>query len=229
MLKQLLILTTLCSTYAFSENNHTQLQSNTVEINYKDKNGTSIDLNVGRNLSVKCKQLLIANETFWSGNHAGFDVPEACKATFVTTSGQLSPMIVAEGVETFGELEVLDFIEEMQEDEQMLLVDTRKPLWFEYRTIPSAINISFEYILRPHLFEKEFKIAMKTLGVKGVKKPYDFSKAKTIVLFCNASWCGQSPAMINSLLSFGYPAEKLKWYRGGMASWLNLNMTTTKK
>ncbi len=138
-------------------------------------------------------------------------------------------MLVAEGVETFGELEVLDFIEEMQEDEHMLLVDTRKPLWFEYRTIPSAINISFEYILRPHLFEKEFKIAMKTLGVKGVKKPYDFSKAKTIVLFCNASWCGQSPAMINSLLSFGYPAEKLKWYRGGMASWLNLNMTTTKK
>ncbi|KIM05921.1 MAG: hypothetical protein KU29_09310 [Sulfurovum sp. FS06-10] len=34
-------------------------------------------------------------------------VPDGCKATFVTTSGHLSPMKIHDGIETFGELEVL--------------------------------------------------------------------------------------------------------------------------
>lgn len=227
MIKQLL-LTIVGLIYAFAETNSTLLQSNTVEAQYSTVNGKTKEINIGRNLDRKCKQVPIANGSFWSGMYASDEVPDVCKATFVTTSGQLSPMQIHDGVETFGELEVLDFIEEMQEDENMLLIDTRKPLWYAYRTIPTAINISFEYILKPTHFKKEFQKAFKTLGVKGDKEPYDFSKAKTIVLFCNASWCGQSPAMINSLISFGYPAEKIKWYRGGMASWLGLNMTSTR-
>ena len=39
---------------------------------------------------------------------------------------------------------------------------------------------------------------------------YDFSKAKTLVLFCNGPWCSQSPDMIFALLEIGYPPEKLK-------------------
>ena len=228
MLKQLLLVS-LFASFIYSETNVTKLQSNTVEVSYTMKDGKTQEINIGRDLNTKCKQLPIANHTFWSGDHAGVEVPKECKATFVTTSGQLSPMTIAEGVETYGELEVLDFIEEMQDDDSMLLIDTRKPLWFNYRTIPSASNLPFDHILHPTKFEKEFKSSMKILGVKGEKEPYDFKEAKTIVLFCNASWCGQSPAMINSLLSFGYPADKLKWYRGGMASWLGLNMTTTKQ
>jgi hypothetical protein len=34
--------------------------------------------------------------------------------------------------------------------------------------------------------------------------------------------------MIRVLLELGYPAEKIKWYRGGMQSWLGLSMTSTK-
>ncbi|MBU1667636.1 rhodanese-like domain-containing protein [bacterium] len=227
MIKQIL-LTLLCFTYAFSESNSTILQDNTVEAQYRTQNGKIQEINIGRNLDIKCKQVPIANGSFWSDMYASQEVPDVCKATFVTTSGQLSPMKIHDDVETFGELEVLDFIEEMQEDENMLLIDTRKPLWYKYRTIPTAINIPFEYILKPTHFKKEFKAAFKRLGVQESKKSYDFSQAKTIVLFCNASWCGQSPAMINSLISFGYPAKKIKWYRGGMASWLGLNMTSTK-
>lgn len=227
MLKKL-ALTLCCLVSIHAETNNTLLQSNTVQAQYRLPNGKHQEIDIGRNLHILCKQVPIANGSFWSGSYASEEVPDVCKANFVTTSGQLSPMKIHDEVDTYGELEVLDFIEEMQDDHTMLLIDTRKPLWYEYRTIPTAINISFEYILKPKHFQKEFQTALTTLGVKGTKKPYDFSKAKTILLFCNASWCGQSPAMINSLISFGYPAEKIKWYRGGMASWLGLNMTSTR-
>jgi hypothetical protein len=38
-------------------------------------------------------------------------------------------------------------------------------------------------------------------------------------------WCGQSPTNIRQLLSMGYPADKLKWYRGGMQDWQILGLT----
>ena len=224
MLKQLIL--PLLISYGIAESNQTtMLQSNSVEIDLVTKKGEIKAMSIGRNLDIRCKKVPISNHAFWSGDYASEDVPDVCKSTFVTTSGQLSPMKIDDEIETFGELEVLDFIEEMQEDNNMLLIDTRKPLWYEYRTIPTAINISFEYILRAKEFKEKFKQSLEILGVKGDRKPYEFSDAKTILLFCNASWCGQSPAMINSLLSIGYPAKKMKWYRGGMESWLALNMS----
>ncbi|MBD3816836.1 MAG: rhodanese-like domain-containing protein, partial [Halothiobacillus sp.] len=43
---------------------------------------------------------------------------------------------------------------------------------------------------------------------------------------CNGPWCGQSPTNIKELVSMGYPADKIYWYRGGMQSWSNLGLTT---
>jgi len=54
----------------------------------------------------------------------------------------------------------------------------------------------------------------------------DFSKAKTLVLFCNGSWCGQTPKSVLSLLELSYPANKIKYYRDGIQGWLNLGLTT---
>ena len=56
----------------------------------------------------------------------------------------------------------------------------------------------------------------------------DFSDCKTAVMFCNGMWCGQSPANIHQLLKLGYPADKIKWYRGGMQNWEILGLTTAK-
>ncbi|MDH5471784.1 MAG: rhodanese-like domain-containing protein, partial [Gammaproteobacteria bacterium] len=38
----------------------------------------------------------------------------------------------------------------------------------------------------------------------------------------------QSPNNIKNLLKLNYPAEKIKWYRGGMQNWENLGLTTVK-
>ena len=55
---------------------------------------------------------------------------------------------------------------------------------------------------------------------------WDFRNVKTLVMFCNGMWCGQTPNNINNLLGYGYPADKIKWYRGGMQSWEILGLTT---
>ncbi|HIL42989.1 MAG TPA: sulfurtransferase, partial [Gammaproteobacteria bacterium] len=52
------------------------------------------------------------------------------------------------------------------------------------------------------------------------------SGAKTLYLFCNGLWCGQSPQAIKALLTIGYPASKLKYYRGGMNVWHSLGLST---
>lgn len=57
---------------------------------------------------------------------------------------------------------------------------------------------------------------------------WDFTNAKTLVLFCNGPWCEQSPTNIRTLLRMGYPANKLKWYRGGIQSWEQFGLTTVK-
>jgi hypothetical protein len=57
---------------------------------------------------------------------------------------------------------------------------------------------------------------------------WDFSNSKTVVMFCNGMWCGQSPNNIKNLLKFGYPPQKIKWYRGGMQDWEILGLTTAK-
>ena len=114
-----------------------------------------------------------------------------------------------------------------------MVIDSRTPDWIEKKsgTIPGAVNI-------PHTMlslgsSDEFEIAdilSKRFGaIDAGNGRYDFSKAKTLVMFCNGMWCGQSPSNIKQLLKMGYPAEKLKWYRGGMQNWENLGLTTTKE
>ncbi len=72
------------------------------------------------------------------------------------------------------------------------------------------------------------EIMNQQFGVIEQEGLWDFSKAKTLVLFCNGMWCGQSPRNIMALVKFGYPAEKIKWYRGGMQNWEILGLSTVK-
>jgi len=184
---------------------------------------------VKRNIPDECKKLPINNNMVWSGNYASTKVPELCKSTYVHTSGKLLPMFLHEEIDTYGELEVLAFLKQMQKDENMMLIDGRKQEWFDYRTIPGSVNIPFHHFKERKAFEFEFEHALRILGVKVEdEKPLDFTHAKTIAIFCNGSWCSQSIAMINTLLDIGYPADKISWYRGGMQDWLSVGMTTTK-
>jgi rhodanese-related sulfurtransferase len=201
-----------------------------VTVNVKDTNGTSYEMIVKRDIPKACNKVQIDNETLWTGNYAHKSVPEACKSTYVHTKGRLLPMHLDEDLETYGELEVLYTLREMNTNPNIVLVDSRRKKWFDYRTIPGAINMPFHYFKDNLEHEFEFEYALKYLGViKGKNGEYNFDNVKTMVIFCNGPWCSQSPTMIFSLIKVGYPNENLKWYRGGLQDWLSAGMTSTRE
>lgn len=214
----------LCSSVAMSDGLYILQYSG---INVQDRDGK--EYKIEREVPATCLDIPIDNSTIWEGHYASDDVPVACKASFVKTVGMVSPMVIADGIETYGELEVMQFIKEMASHEDYLLVDSRGEEWYEYETIPGAVNFWFTLFKQPDLFPDEFERVMVKIGVqKNRDGRYDFSHAKSLLLFCNGPWCGQSPAAIKGLLKLGYPAEKIKWYRGGMHDWKSLSMTTTR-
>ena len=195
-----------------------------------DTNGKVKPIVVKRDIPEECKKVPINNTMVWTGNYANIKVPETCKSTYVHTTGKLLPMHLHEDITTYGELEVLAFMKHMQNDNSMLLIDGRKQGWYDYRTIPGAINLPFHHFKERESFEFEFEHALRILGVKiNQDDSLDFSKAKTITIFCNGPWCSQSVAMITVLLEIGYPPEKMNWYRGGLQTWLAAGMTSTRK
>jgi len=142
----------------------------------------------------------------------------------------IQPSELAPGVETIAEVEVLSYLSKMSAgDNSILVIDSRTSDWVKKGTIPGAKNIPWtklspvqgaDPISIIEIMEKEF-------GITESEGLLDFSNAKTLVMFCNGMWCGQSPNNIKNLLKFGYPAHKIKWYRGGMQDWESLGLTTT--
>ena len=131
----------------------------------------------------------------------------------------IEPFSVSPGVETYGELELLDFISK----KKGIFIDARLANWYAKSAIPTAVNIPFKLFLTK---SSEREQILKDLGAIHSKSgTWDFSKAKTLLLYCNGAWCGQSPTAINALMDMGYPKEKMKYYRGGMQTWQLLGLT----
>ena len=202
------------------------LKGDGIKINYLDQYEEEKSSVIKRIHDPVCRDKSKVNgidpNMIWKDDYANKKVPDACKKTFVTTVGKISP-IKKEGIETYGELEVIDFIKKKQDNENMILVDARMTAWYKKGTIPSAVNLSFKIFNPKH---PEFETVMDTANISYENGKYDFSDAKTMLLFCNGAWCPQSTWAIENLLKIGYPKEKLLWYRGGMYSWKMLNLTT---
>jgi rhodanese-related sulfurtransferase len=141
----------------------------------------------------------------------------------------IQPMQLAPGVETVGELELIEYLRRADAGEPILIIDSRTDPWIAQGMIPGSIHIPYTRLDPAHaqpeaiveLLEFEFG-AIRTNAL------WNFSAAKTLVFYCNGPWCGQSPTNIRALLALGYPAERIKWYRGGMQMWEQLGLTTVK-
>lgn len=141
----------------------------------------------------------------------------------------IQPNVLAPGVETIAELEMIDYVAKMSAgDKTILVVDSRTPDWVKKGTIPGAVNLPWTKLNPAKGADPVsiLEIMEEQFGVSESEGLLNFSKAKTLVLFCNGMWCGQSPNNIKNLLKFGYPAHKIKWYRGGMQDWEILGLTT---
>ena len=157
----------------------------------------------------------------------------------------IQPMVIAEGVETIGELELLEYIQQSNTDDSIMIVDSRIKEWVNKGTIPSSTHISWRKLTSENgatlnniitIFSNNFGVKVpegvntgdisEALANGNLTDLLDFTQAKTLVLFCNGSWCGQTSEAIKALLKLSYPVEKLKYYRDGMQGWVSLGLTT---
>ena len=142
----------------------------------------------------------------------------------------IQPITLAPGVETLGEAEMIDYLVKADSDDSILIIDSRTPDWVKRGTIPGAKNIPLTTLSTAKGADPLSigEILTEEFNAEEFDGLWKFGNAKTLVLFCNGMWCGQSPTNIKALLDFGYPAHKIKWYRGGMQNWSNLGLTTVK-
>lgn len=131
-------------------------------------------------------------------------------------------MSAAPDVVTIGELELIGFLRTTVKNGKGLLIDTRVPLMHEVGTIPGAVNVPFSTLDPANPFRDGI---LKALGGRKAGDGWDYSGAMELALFCNGPWCDQSPRAIRNLRAAGYPAEKLRYYRGGMQVWSLLGLS----
>lgn len=163
------------------------------------------------------------------------DNKNTVKADYAITSRPcppfcIRPILLAPGIETIGELEMLDYLVAKEKSgSDILVIDSRTPDWVAKGTIPGSINIPWTSLKEDTSDPLTIAgILTDQFGASFADDLWDFSGAKTLVMFCNGMWCGQSPRNIMTLLKFGYPAHKIKWYRGGMQDWEILGLTTVR-
>ena len=163
------------------------------------------------------------------------DQGNAINPDFAKTSRKCPPFCIqpgeaGPGVDTIGELEVIHYLKKRGDgDESIIVVDSRTPDWVGKATIPGSINIPWDQLNIGHSDPVTVQDILENhFGVRNQDGFYLFDQAKTVVMFCNGPWCGQSPTNIRGLLKIGYPANRIKWYRGGMQDWEALGLTTAK-
>ena len=140
----------------------------------------------------------------------------------------IQPMRLASGVETLGELELIDYLRRVGRDDAVLVIDSRDSDWpLRSGVIPGAVLIPWQRLHPAHASAAEIAdLLLLRFGAARQDGLWNFENARTLVFYCNGPWCGQSPTNIKQLLALGYPAHKLKWYRGGMQDWKMLGLTT---
>ena len=145
----------------------------------------------------------------------------------------IQPSTLATNVETIAENEVIHYVKKMKEgDSSIMVIDSRTPDWVGRGAIPGAENLPFT-LIKNAMKNMDADALANTLKKFDVKVNddgtlYNYSNAKTLVMYCNGMWCGQSPTNIKDLLALGYPSHKIKWYRGGMQNWEILGLNTAK-
>jgi rhodanese-related sulfurtransferase len=128
----------------------------------------------------------------------------------------IQPMTPAEGVTTIGELELIA----MLQDPAAMVIDSRVETNFKGGAIPGAVNIPYTQ-------------AADRLDELGCEPDFEGficegEAVKSVALYCNGPWCGQSPTAARRMIAAGFPAEKISYYRGGMQVWRMLGLTVTE-
>lgn len=135
----------------------------------------------------------------------------------------LQPHQAAPGVETVAELELLDFVRSEVAGGRGVLVDVRLPERYRLETLPTAMNIPFSVMKpdNPHIGR-----IMTALGARRVDADWDFSSARDLLVFGAGPFSDEAAKTIAVLRVLGFPAGKIRYYRGGLQAWRASGLTT---
>ncbi len=156
------------------------------------------------------------------------DTKHRLTSSFTKTSRECPPYCVQPmnigKVKTIGELELLKYIKQMQdEDSNMLLIDARTRDWYAGGSIPGSINLPFTMLKKNSRYLPKI---LKLLGAEKIGTKWDFSRVPKMIIYSNGIWDAQATEAIKSLISLGCPEDKILYYRGGMQNWYILGLTT---
>ena len=140
----------------------------------------------------------------------------------------VQPFQPVKGIETYGELELIDFLKQEVSNNRGVLVDARLPKWYKQGTIPGAINLPFS-ILNPNTSNQYLEQVLPILGAKKDGAKWNFDSAQKLVVFDNGPWDQQGTRAMQHLVKIGYPKDKIKYYRGGMQYWQILGFKVLKQ
>ena len=149
-------------------------------------------------------------------------------------------------VATVSEVGVINFMTNYLRDNTGTLIDVRDHNSHARLTIPGSVN-HFVQTIQKGIGDSEFDAMFKSLGVRPrndvswltrqleklgvsdtseVTDTLDFTNAKDLVIWGRAQTDVNVLYAIRALLDAGYQAHKIRWYHGGIASWLFWGFTT---
>jgi hypothetical protein len=135
----------------------------------------------------------------------------------------IAPDISADGVETVTENAVIEFMANDVAAGTGLLIDGRLPSDRALGFLPASASVPYTLLTPENPLMPDL---LQALGARTMLGVNNFSDAMTLVVFDAGPTTMDAHRLVNALLDAGYPAQKIKYYRGGMQVWSALGLTT---
>ena len=136
----------------------------------------------------------------------------------------VQPMRASQGVETLGALEVIWLLQTEVSVGAGLVVDVRLPQDFAAGHVPGAVNVP-GVTLAPG--NPSLKAILMAFGAAEAGGTLEFASVRPLTVYGAGPGQADAAAAIRSLVEQGFPAGKLRYFRGGMQEWLQFGLTVS--
>ena len=137
----------------------------------------------------------------------------------------IAPLNVAPGVATLDEPQVLRFMMDEIANNAGLMVDARSVEDRARGFIPGSVSLPHSTVDPKGRFWHEI---VKALGATSQGGVIEYSNARALLVYDTGPSTDDAGQLVRNLLAVGYPAEKIKYYRGGMQVWSVLGFNIEK-
>ncbi len=134
----------------------------------------------------------------------------------------LGPVQLAGSVATLGESEVLDFMVDQVAMNTGLVIDARMPQGRSAGHMPGSVSLPHPTLDPDNQYRGDI---LQALGAQPLADGFDFSEVRHLLVYDDGPASGDAARLVENLLHAGYPAERIRYYRGGMLVWATLGFT----